>query len=101
MSTPTNEAGLKGLFHELKQEIGVPADIQFTEDILLKFPTREQMREYALASSAQDKNRALFGEHYDTIQAMFDKEPPQLYLAFVNRIEELWFGKGANKVPGK
>ncbi|QGH75752.1 tail assembly chaperone [Gordonia phage Syleon] len=89
------------LFHELKQEIGIPKDIPLTEDILLRFPTRTQMREYALASTAQEKNRAIFGEHYDAIQELFDKEPPQLYLAFVNRIETLWFGKGANEVPGK
>lgn len=90
-----------GLLAELRKEVDVPEAIIVNDDITIQMPTREQMIQFQVATTADERLRALYGSQYDAVVALFAKEPVHLWSAFNDRVFTIIFGKGADDVEGK
>lgn len=97
----TAKPKITGLLAELIDEVDVPPPLVVTSDITVSMPTRSQMTAYYNAETGEDRNRAIFGEHYDAVNELFGSHPAVLWNAFCDRVSEHFFGRGSTKVEGK
>lgn len=93
-------AKTEGLLAQLRQEAG-PQELVVDKNLVLPVPTTLQVRAWDAATDGEEKLRALLGDQYDTVIALFNDEPIQVWHGFLDAYYEFAFGKGANSVEGK
>lgn len=109
----------EGRFADYLNESTTPSSIEVELDgqtVVLKVPTRTQLREYYAVLSDEAKYReggdvaaferaqwaALVGKKQaKQLLDYFDDQPFHVYKAFRQFVDDTWFGKGANEVEGK
>ena len=90
-----------GLLAELKSEVVVPEPIVVTEDITIPPLSTEAAKRYSLSAPGQERLEAIYGDQLPAIEALFAKEPIQVWQAFHKRVTDHLFGKGSDEVEGK
>lgn len=69
--------------------------------IILPQPTKEQVDKWRVATTAEEGERALFGDQYDAIHAIFVKEPEYVWENFNMKYLKHMFGAGDDSQLGK
>jgi hypothetical protein len=96
--TEKNPVG--GRFAELLEEVDT-APYQLTADISIPIPTTDQLEELYAAKDKEGRERAMFGDQYDAIKALFKGVNYKAWSKFTDELNDHVFGKGVNEVPGK
>ena len=89
-----------GRFYELQKETAVPEPYVLTSDVKIKAPTRRQMIALRKATTDEEIERAILGEHAEKIFEMYADRPDAEYEAFAKELREHLFGKGVDDVAG-
>lgn len=72
-----------GLFDKIRAEVEVPEPLVVTEDIVLQCPTKAQLDLSQLTGNELESNKILLGEdNYKKLAALFDDQPPQMWVEF-------------------
>ena len=97
-----DEKALVGRFYDLQRETAVPEPYVLTEDITISPLTRAQF--VALGDAGNDEeaqNRAMLGQQYDAVVALFQDAPQAVWNAFTVDLSKHMFGLGVEQAPGK
>ncbi|MET8648410.1 hypothetical protein [Nocardia aurea] len=89
-----------GRFYELMKEVEIPEPYVLTSKIKIPPPTRAQMKAVRAATTDDEVERAILGEHADEIFALYDGRPNAEYEAFAKEINKHFFGPGVDDVEG-
>ncbi|PQP24165.1 hypothetical protein [Rhodococcus opacus] len=90
-----------GRFFELQREVKIPDPIELAEGIVIKPPTKNQLQAFSVAETAEERESALLGADYEKIVEFYGDKPYQLWVDFQKKIQDHFFGPGADEVPGK
>lgn len=69
--------------------------------IVLPQPTKEQVDRWRLATTAEEGERALFGDQYEAIHALFKSQPEYIWENFNVKYLKHMFGAGDSNELGK
>jgi hypothetical protein len=69
--------------------------------VVLPQPTKEQVDKWRQATNAEEGERALFGDKYDAIHAIFKDEPEYIWENFNVKYLKHMFGAGEETQLGK
>lgn len=91
-----------GRFYQLQREVAPKrkGPYQLTADIFLTMPSKDSVDQFREAATTEDKFRALLGDSYEAVDALFGPEGQDLWLAFQADFYAHFFGQGANQLPG-
>lgn len=91
---------IPGRLAALQRETKIPEPYVLTPEIVIAPPTLSQMQKVR-STKGEQQWAALFGDHWETIKALFDEQPEQLWEAFTDEVTEHFFGPGVGEVEGK
>lgn len=69
--------------------------------IVLRQPTKEQVDKWRLSTTAEDGERALFGDQYEAIHDLFRSQPEYIWENFNLKYLKHMFGTGEEAQLGK
>lgn len=69
--------------------------------VVLPQPTKQQVDKWRVAANAEEGERALFGDQYDAIHAIFKEEPEYIWENFNILYLKHMFGAGDESQLGK
>lgn len=90
-----------GRFYALQKETSVPEPYVLTSKVKINPPTRAQMKALRAATSDEEAERAVLGEHADAIFELYNNRPDKEYAAFLAELHKHFFGPGVDDVEGK
>ncbi|WP_405490483.1 hypothetical protein [Nocardia sp. NBC_00511] len=90
-----------GRFYDLQKEVTAPKPYVLTDDIVFPALTRGQMLAVNDASTEEAVHRAVFGAHYDAVNALYENRPVAEWRAFEADFNRHFFGPSAEEAPGK
>lgn len=104
--TPVPKAAAKepvGRFYELQQETKdkIPEPYVLTEQITVYPLTRRRNIDLFAAETDEQAGRALLGDAYDAIVALYDDLPVEDWNAFMTEVKTHLFGQAVDEAPGK
>ncbi|MDM2418418.1 Uncharacterised protein [Mycobacteroides abscessus subsp. massiliense] len=80
MATVKKVTGEDEVWAKLQTENDVP-DLEF-KGLVLKEPTKTQIDKWRSATTVEEGERALFGDQYDAVHAVFDNEKQHVWENF-------------------
>ncbi|WP_324252215.1 hypothetical protein [Mycobacteroides abscessus] len=92
------EDAVSDFFAELIAEVRVPDPLPLTGDIVLECPTKDQVAELMKATTEDEAQKVIFGEHYEAAMKLFGGRPVMVWNKFMERYNEHFFG---DKSKGK
>jgi hypothetical protein len=87
------------IWSELVSENAVPP--LKVKGVVLPQPTKEQVDKWRLSTTAEEGERALFGDQYDAIHAIFKDQPEYVWENFNLKYLKHMFGTGDDSQLGK
>ena len=91
-TTPPAELDADDIWEELVSENVVPP--MKVRGIVLEQPTQKRVEQWRLAQTAEEGEKALFGDKYNAIKELFGDQPEYVWENFNIRYLKHFFGVG-------